>query len=67
MICKYIHQHHMTSKLIEATTGNFSVFMKQRHDSSDNYKFYVTTNKTVSQKDWYFVYLCINVLMPVIN
>lgn len=67
VICKYIHQHHMTSKLIEVTTGNFSVLMKRRHDSSDSYKFCVTTNKTVSQKDWYFIYLCINVLMPVID
>ncbi len=40
---------------IKVTTRNFLVFMKQSHDYSDDDKFPVTTNKTLSEKTAVFM------------
>ncbi len=48
----------------KVTAGNFEVFMKQSHDSSDDCKFPVTTNETLRETITVVMEL---LLMPVIG
>ncbi len=40
---------------VKVTMRNFQVFMKQFHDSSDDYKFPVAANETLSEKTAVFM------------
>ncbi len=45
----------LSSTIIRVTTRNFEVFPKQSHDFSDDYKFPVTANETLSEQ---MLFLC---------
>ncbi len=46
----------MQCPLFEVTTKNFEVFLKQPHDSSDDYKFFpVTANEPLGEKTAVFM------------
>ncbi len=43
--------------ILKVTIRNFKVFMKQSHDSSDDYKFPVTANEALSEETAVFMSL----------
>ncbi len=48
----------MKKEELKVTMRNFSVFMKQSHDSSDDDKFLVPANETLSEKTAVLLLMC---------